>query len=146
MTLDKRIIIHTDGGSRGNPGAAAIGVVIESHDHDPSAPKWQKRYKERIGVATNNTAEYKALILALKESKKILSKESKGTDIELRTDSELMMKQMIGDYKIKDTNLKELATEAHKLILNFKNVKFLHIPREKNKEADKLVNEALDNI
>ncbi len=144
--MEKKIIIHTDGGSRGNPGPAAIGVTIESHDHDPDAPKWFKKYKERIGEATNNVAEYKALIKALVEAKKILKKESKLTDLEVRMDSELICRQMIGQYKVKDANMRVLFDEAQKLIPNFKSVRFLHIPRENNKEADKLVNEALDGI
>ena len=144
--MEKKIIIHTDGGSRGNPGPAAIGVTIESHDHDPQAPKWMKKYKERIGIETNNVAEYKALIKALAEAKKILKKESKATDLEARMDSELIVKQMVGEYRVKDANLRVLFDEAQKLIPNFKSVRFLHIPRENNKEADKLVNEALDGI
>lgn len=144
--MEKKIIIHTDGGSRGNPGPAAIGVTIESHDHDPSAPKWLKKYKERIGEATNNTAEYKALIKALAEAKKILKKESKETALEVRMDSELIVKQMLGEYRVKDNNLKNLFDEVERLIPDFKSVRFLHIPRENNKEADKLVNEALDGL
>ena len=144
--MENKIIIHTDGGSRGNPGQAAIGVTIESHDHDPDAPKWFKKYKERIGIATNNVAEYKALILALKEAKRILKKGAKSTDLEVRSDSELMCRQMIGEYRVKDAGLRLLFDETQMLISNFKSVRFLHIPRENNKEADKLVNEALDGI
>jgi ribonuclease HI len=129
-----KVIIYSDGGSRGNPGPAAIGVVIGN-----------KKYKERIGDTTNNVAEYKAALFALK--KLILLAGKKGAqelEVEIRTDSELMAKQLNGKYKIKDSELQPLFIEIWNLKQDFKNVSFVQIDREKNAEADKLVNEALD--
>ncbi len=133
--MEKKIIINTDGGARGNPGPAGIGVVIKSENGQILG-----NFKQYIGEATNNCAEYKALILALQETVKI----SKETVLEIRMDSELIVRQMQGQYKIKEPSLKLLAAEVIKLIKNFKNVTFRHVPREQNKEADKLVNEAID--
>jgi ribonuclease HI len=147
------LIINTDGGARGNPGPAGIGVVIRDENQQIIG-----RHKQYIGEATNNVAEYKALILALEEAKKILNFPSSakategrqfsifnGGELEIRMDSELIVRQMQGRYKIKDSRLKILAAEVLKLIKNFKNVSFHHVPREQNKEADKLVNEAIDH-
>ncbi len=131
-----KLIINTDGGARGNPGPAGIGVVIaDGVGHIIS------RHKKYIGEATNNVAEYKALILALKEAHKL-----KTDQLLVNMDSELIVRQMQGRYKIKELSLKLLAAEALKLISQFKNVIFHHVPREQNKEADKLVNEAIDKV
>lgn len=130
----EKIIVYTDGGARGNPGPAAIGVVIG-----------MKKYGEKIGRATNNVAEYSAVVFALNKLRALLGKkESKNTEIEIRVDSELITKQLNGQYKIKDTDLQALFIEVWNLKQNFKKVEFTHIPREKNKEADELVNLALD--
>ena len=129
-----KLIIHTDGGARGNPGPAGIGVVIADDKN-----KIVGRYKNYIGEATNNIAEYKALILALTEARKLSS-----DDLQINMDSELVVRQMNGQYKIKDLGLKLLASEAIKLMRNFKSVSFHHVRREQNKEADKLVNQAID--
>lgn len=134
LFADKKTIIYTDGGSRGNPGPSAIGVVIGS-----------RKYHEKIGDTTNNVAEYKAALFALK--KMVLLAGKKGAqelDVELRTDSELMAKQINGQYKIKDSELQPLFMEIWNLKQDFKSVQFTLVPREQNKEADKLVNEALD--
>ena len=133
--MDKKIIIFTDGGARGNPGHAAIGAVVGD-----------QKYREYIGETTNNVAEYKAVIFALK---KVLQKfgknKSKELILEINVDSELLYKQMRGEYRVKDANLKILSTEVRNLITDFREVNFNHVRREKNKEADKLVNEELDS-
>lgn len=126
--------IYTDGGARGNPGPAAIGVVVGG-----------KAYGEYIGETTNNVAEYKALIFALKKATALLGKEkAKATDIQCNMDSELIINQMNGVYKIKNADLQPLFIEVWNLRQDFKSVRFTHIPREENKLADKMVNEALD--
>jgi ribonuclease HI len=128
-----KIIVHTDGGSRNNPGPSGIGVVFSD-----DKGKVLETHKEYIGEATNNVAEYKALIEALRILKKFGAK-----DIEIRLDSELVVKQMRGEYKVKEPALRELNIQAKELAF-FKGIVFRHIPREENKLADKLVNEALD--
>jgi len=135
--MEKKIIIYTDGGARGNPGPAAIGVVF---------PDLKKEYGEQIGIATNNIAEYKAVIFGLKKAKLLLKDECEKTEIEVRSDSELLVHQMNGKYKVKNENLRYLFVDAQNLLKNFKNVTLIHIPREKNKEADKMVNRALDSM
>jgi ribonuclease HI len=129
-----KYIIYTDGGSRGNPGKAAVGVVIG-----------EKKYGDYIGETTNNVAEYRALIFALKKAKMLLGKNAKISDLEIRADSELLIKQLNGEYKIKDENLKDLFIEVWNLKQDFNSVVFKHIPREKNKEADLIVNKILDS-
>lgn len=132
--MHQKLIINTDGGARGNPGPAGIGAVIKDE-----YGKIVGQHKEYIGKATNNVAEYKALILALAKAQKF------GVDnLLVNMDSELIIRQMQGRYKIKDSGLKILAQEAIKLIGKFRKVDFCHVPREKNQEADKLVNEAID--
>ena len=131
-----KLIIYTDGGARGNPGPAGIGAVICDEHH-----RLISEHKEYIGEATNNVAEYKALILALNES---LALSPKPLALEIRMDSELIVRQMIGQYKIKEPALKILAAEVIKLKNHFKKVEFKHVRREQNKEADRLVNEAID--
>lgn len=129
-----KLIINTDGGSRGNPGPAAVGVVFSDEKGRTLA-----EYKECIGEATNNIAEYRALILALEKAKSFECEE-----IECRLDSELVVKQLRGEYKVKDENMKVLYAQVQELIF-FKPVKFVHVRRELNKEADALVNEVLNN-
>ena len=138
MIHNSKLIIYTDGGARGNPGPAAIGVVL-LHEQGRTAT-----YKEYIGETTNNVAEYKAVIFALKKAKQILGKEmAKKTELEIRVDSELLYKQTRGEYKIMEEHLQPLFIEIWNLKQDFADVNFFHIPREQNKEADKLVNEAL---
>ncbi len=135
----QKVIIYTDGGARSNPGPAAIGIVI-------GAPI-NKNYGEAIGKTTNNIAEYSAVVFALKKAKSLLGGEkAEKTEIELRSDSELLVKQLNGEYKIKEENLVPLFIQIWNLKQDFKSVEFTHIPREKNKEADKLVNQALDTL
>ena len=130
----KKLIIYTDGGSRGNPGPSGIGVVIDDRE-----------YSEFIGQATNNEAEYKAAIFALKKVKALFGKKAiKNSEIEVRSDSELLVRQLNGEYKILDSKIQPLFLRVWNLKIDFKRVKFNLVPREKNKTADGLVNEALD--
>ena len=129
-----KTIIYTDGGARGNPGPAAIGAVVDG-----------KEYAETIGETTNNIAEYKAVIMALKKAKQQIGKEeAKKAEIEVRADSELIISQLEGKYQIKNEDLGKLFIEVWNLRQDFKKVEFTLIRREQNKEADKLVNRALD--
>lgn len=135
-----KIIINTDGGARNNPGPAAVGVVIANERQEII-----KKYNQTIGIATNNEAEYQAIIFALQKAKLLLGKEkAKRMDIEFHLDSELVVKQMNHQYKIKEDRIKDLFIQAWNLMTDFNFVSFRHIPREQNKEADRLVNEALD--
>ena len=138
----KKIIIYTDGGSRGNPGPGAIGVVFCNE-------KGQiiKKYSKFLGESfTNNEAEYQAVIFALKKFKQLFGKKlAKNSEVELKTDSEFLVKQLKGEYKILNPKIQPLFLMLWNLKLDFKRVKFKKIARSKNKEADELVNEALDN-
>ena len=130
-------IINTDGGARGNPGPAGAGVVIKK------SGKIIAEVKKYLGDnKTNNWAEYEALIIGLTEAKKHgLS----GRPLEIRMDSELIVKQMQGLYKVKDANLKLQNKKVRELVAaDFPDTIFVHVRREENTEADKLVNEALD--
>ncbi len=127
-----KAIIHTDGGARGNPGPAAIGVVIEIDKH-------VHLFKRAIGHATNNKAEYEAVITALTEALKLNVEE-----VDLYLDSELVQQQLLGNYKVKHPDLAPLFMRVWNLRQQFKKVNFTHVRREQNKAADKLVNEALD--
>ena len=145
-----KLIVYTDGGSRGNPGPAATGVVIcrPTGDHPQGDDKKcfpLKKYSQAIGEATNNEAEYQAVIFALKKVKALYGKEkAKESQIEMRIDSELVVNQLNHEYKIEEPNLQKLFLQVWNLMLDFGKVTFNHIPREKNKIADKMVNEALD--
>jgi len=135
-----KLIVYTDGGSRGNPGPAAIGVVVLNEKDEPL-----KKYSETIGDTTNNEAEYQAVIFALKKIKALYGKEEMAqAEIEMRIDSELVVKQLNHEYKIEEPNIQKLFLKVWNLMLDFGEIKFVAIPREKNKEADKLVNQALD--
>jgi len=136
----QKIIVYTDGGSRGNPGPAAIGVVICN-----GSGEVLKEYSDEIGEATNNEAEYQALIFAFKKIKQLFGKvKAKAAEIEFRMDSQLLSKQLNGEYKIEESNLQPLFLKVWNLKLDFGEVRFKYISREENKRADKLVNEALD--
>ena len=138
--MANKYIVHTDGGSRGNPGPAAIGVVIEAVNGT-----LRKDYGEYIGETTNNDAEYKAVIFALKKLKQLAGKEAAGeANVEIHLDSELIARQVNGQYKIMDKNMQLLFMELWNLRLDFGSVIFKHIPRENNHGADRLVNAALD--
>ena len=129
-----KLIINTDGGSRGNPGPGAIGVVIRDE-----SGKIIKTHKECVGKVTNNQAEYLALVSGLN-----LAKAQGGTEVACRLDSELLVKQMRREYKVKDPNIGPLFIKANNAAILFKSVSFTHIRRELDHEADALVNEALD--
>lgn len=134
--MSNNIKMYTDGGSRGNPGPAAIGVWIETLG---------KKYGEYIGEATNNVAEYTALIYGLKKLKQLLGKDkTKRYEVECYLDSELVVKQLNHEYKLKEEYIQKNFIEIWNLMLDFQKVTFRHIIREKNKIADALVNEALD--
>jgi ribonuclease HI len=126
--------LFTDGGSRGNPGPAALGYVLEAHDGTVLAA-----HGERIGVATNNVAEYSALIAGLEKALELAVPE-----VEVISDSELLVKQMTGEFRVKNAALRELSLEASQLARRLGNVSYRAVPREQNELADRLVNEALD--
>jgi ribonuclease HI len=136
--MEDKIIVHSDGGARGNPGPAAIGAVMEINGNI-------FKLSEKIGKATNNVAEYQAIIGGLKKVKQILGKtRAKNARLECFLDSELIVKQLNGQYKIKESGLHKFFIELWNLTLDFKEVEFKHVRREMNKEADLLVNQALD--
>ncbi len=138
----EKLIIYTDGGARGNPGPAAVGIVIGSSTLLGAS----KSYRDYLGETTNNVAEYKAVIFALKKAKALLGgKKARGAELEINTDSDLLCNQVSGDYKIKEPHLQPLFVEIWNLKQDFKEVKFNLVPREKNRAADKLVNEELDS-
>ncbi len=137
-----KLIIFTDGGARNNPGPAGIGVVLYDENK-----KILETYKEYIGEATNNQAEYRALIKALELAQKYINSGQGQNDqkvaIECFLDSELVVKQLNKEYKVKDPAIKELYNQVLDLSI-FKSISFTHVRREQNKLADKLVNEAID--
>ena len=127
--------LSTDGGARGNPGPAAYGYVLEAEDGTVLDARG-----ETIGVATNNVAEYRALLAGL------ASAVERGVDeLEVVSDSELLVRQMRGEYKVKNETLRELVDEAHSLAGRVGRVRFTAVRREHNELADRLVNEALDS-
>jgi ribonuclease HI len=137
----KKIIIYTDGASRGNPGPSAAGVIFCNQKGQVI-----KEYSEFLGDnLTNNEAEYRAVIFALKKFKAIFGKKlTKNTEVELRSDSELLTKQLSGEYKILEPQIQKLFIQIWNLKTDFKKVQFKQISRNKNREADRLANEALD--
>ena len=140
-----RILVHTDGGARGNPGPAAIGVVI-STEGGPASGGGKKEYAEYIGETTNNEAEYRALIFALKKLKQLFgSRKLQEYEIGCYSDSELMVKQLNGEYKIKEPGIQRFFVEIWNLKIDLSvPIRFHHVPREENSGADKLVNQELD--
>jgi ribonuclease HI len=126
--------LFTDGGARGNPGPAAYGFVLESDDGTVLAAEG-----EAIGTATNNVAEYSGLIAGLQKALEL-----HVPDVEVVSDSELMVKQMRGEYRVKNEALRELYDEATALARRLGNVEYRHVKRAHNELADKLVNDALD--
>lgn len=126
--------IYSDGGARGNPGPAGIGAVI--YDNNKKEIATISRF---LGNATNNQAEYEALIAALKKAKDLNINELK-----VYLDSELIVKQINREYKVKDKDLAKLFMQVHNLSINFENISFFHVRREFNKRADQLANQAMD--
>lgn len=129
------VTMFTDGGARGNPGPAAIGVVIKNHKGDVI----QKTGKY-IGESTNNDAEYKALLDGVTSLK-----EMGATKVKCYLDSELVVKQMNGLYKVKNQNIKTLWSKIKIIEKSFEEISYHHVKREKNMEADSIVNEVLDS-
>ena len=129
-----RARLFTDGGARGNPGPAAFGYVLEAEDGTVLAA-----HGEAIGVATNNVAEYSGLIAGLRKAVEL-----HVPDVEVVSDSELMVKQMRGEYKVKNEALRELSLEASRIARQLQSVEYRHVKRAHNELADRLVNEALD--
>lgn len=127
-------IAYTDGAARGNPGPAGIGVFITNADGEILAEAY-----EYLGETTNNVAEYKALLLALEKLQ-----EMNAADIVIRSDSELMVKQLSGEYRVKNQGLKPLFLMAKERLTEFAQVTVEHVRREYNKEADRLANQAID--
>lgn len=128
------IVVNVDGASKGNPGESGIGVAI--FDKDSNLINEACDY---LGVATNNVAEYRALILGIKLSTKYNAKR-----VLFKADSELMVKQIKGEYRVKNAQLKLLFTEAQSLLKKLSNWKIMHVPREENKEADLLANKGVE--
>jgi len=127
--------LSTDGGARGNPGPAAYGYVLETDDGTVLDARG-----EAIGVATNNVAEYRGLLAGLAAALE------RGVDeLEVVSDSELVVKQMRGEYKVKNETLRDLVDDAHALESRFRRVTYTAVRREHNELADRLVNEALDS-
>jgi ribonuclease HI len=126
--------LFTDGGARGNPGPAAYGYVLEADDGTVLAA-----HGEHIGTATNNVAEYSGLVAGLRKALELHVPE-----VEVVSDSELMVKQMRGEYRVKNEALRALSVEAAGLARELGNVEYRHVKRAQNEEADRLVNEALD--
>jgi ribonuclease HI len=129
-----RLTVNVDGGARGNPGPAAIGVVVrDAHG------QVLKEHGERIGHATNNVAEYRALLAGIG-----LAAALGASELELVGDSELVVRQVEGRYKVKDATMRELHTEVKRLLADFDSWSIRHVRRAENADADRLVNEALD--
>lgn len=136
----EKIIVHTDGGARGNPGPAGVGVVIAEAEG-----KVLKEVSEFLGNGTNNFAEYQAVYVAFETLKKMFGKRTKEIAFEVRLDSELVQKQLSHEYQIKEPGLIPQFIAIHNLrVANFPHLTFVHIPREKNRDADRLANEAMD--
>ena len=129
-----KLIIFTDGGARGNPGPSATGIVIKNEKRETI-----KAYGEYLGNQTNNYAEYSAIISAL-----TTAKELKADEVECFLDSKLVVEQLNQKWRVKEPTLQKLFIQAYNASAQFKKVSFKHIYREKNKEADKLVNDTLD--
>ena len=136
----KKVVLYTDGGARGNPGPAGAGAVIAEENGTVI-----KEVSEFLGKQTNNFAEYQAVILGLKKLKQLFGNAVWHMDIEVRLDSELIVRQLSGKYQIKEPTLFPQYIAVHNMrVKDFPHVTFRHIPREKNKEADRLANEAMD--
>lgn len=138
----QKVILYTDGGSRGNPGPAGAGAVVTDEGGGVI-----KEASKSLGTMTNNEAEYHALILGLETLKKQYGKEKIGEmAVEARLDSELVVSQLRGEYQMKDEKLVPLFMKIwNARIAIFPHLTFTHIPREKNARADQLANEAMDN-
>ena len=132
MTRYPSLVLYIDGSVEGNPGPGAIGVVIEEDDGRPV-----EAWGEAIGHVTNNQAEYQALLAGLRKARQL-----GATAASVRSDSQLLVRQFLGEYKVRDEKLKPLHAEAHRLARAFDTFSIEHIPREKNRAADRLANRA----
>ncbi len=130
-----KVRIFCDGASRGNPGPASAGAVL----YDAGGGQVLGQVSKRLGVATNNTAEYRALILALQEAARLGARE-----VDVFADSQLLVRQINGQYRVKHPGIKALHQEASGLLAGFAAWKATHVPREQNRAADALANRALD--
>jgi ribonuclease HI len=129
-----KVVLHVDGGARGNPGPAAIGVVVSSPDGEVL-----DEVAETIGVATNNVAEYRAVLRGVEQARAL-----GATEVEIVNDSELVAKQLTGAYKVKHPAMKPLYAEAIASLRGFAGWRIRSVPRAQNARADELVNQALD--
>ncbi|MEK6277156.1 MAG: ribonuclease HI family protein [Actinomycetota bacterium] len=130
-----KLRVNVDGGARGNPGPAAIAAVVTDDDG-----KVLEEHGEAIGTATNNVAEYRALLLGIERAAAL-----GATEMDLIGDSELVVRQVKGEYKVKDETLRGLHTQVRKALDGFERWSIGHVRREENAEADRLVNEVLDS-
>jgi probable phosphoglycerate mutase len=133
--VSARLLVEADGGARGNPGPAGFGALVRDQDTGEVLAE----AAEGIGVATNNVAEYRGLIAGLR-----LATGLPSTSVEVRMDSMLVVQQMRGAWKIKNAGLRPLAREAAELVRKLPKVTFTHVPRERNVDADRLANQAMD--
>ena len=132
--MPERLVVNVDGGSRGNPGPAAVAAVASTPDGEVVESRG-----EAIGAATNNVAEYRALLLGIERARELGARE-----VELVGDSELIVRQVKGDYKVKDATLRELHGQVLTALKSFESWSIRHVRRDDNAEADRLVNEELD--
>ena len=132
--MSERLVVHVDGGARGNPGPAAIAAVLADGDGTVLDER-----SETIGRATNNVAEYRALLLGIQRAATLGARE-----LELVGDSELIARQVRGEYRVKDASLRELHAQVKAALADFDRWSIRNVPREENAHADRLVNEALD--
>lgn len=136
-----KIIVYADGGSRGNPGPAAVGAVVLNE----SGQKLKEYGAKLEEVSTNNEAEYEAVIFGLKKLKQLFSKEkTRNLSVEFRLDSELVASQLAGEYKVSEERMQLLFMKVWNLKFDFGKLSFKSIPREQNRRADELVNQVLD--
>lgn len=135
----QHFICYTDGGARGNPGNSGIGIVIQNAKGELVLEK-----SHHIGHATNNFAEYEAVIFLLTTLRKKLGEKTERTALEIRMDSELVVRQLGGIYKVKEETLKKQFAKVDALRKHFSHSTFVHVRREQNKDADRLANEAMD--
>jgi ribonuclease HI len=139
VTTRPELLIYADGGARGNPGPAAIGAVVLDPSSDP--PTRLATVSESIGVATNNVAEYRALIAALETAREFSARRAR-----IRLDSQLLVRQLEGRYRVKQPHLRPYFDRARELLAEYEEVDIAHVRREENTEADALVNAALDAV
>jgi ribonuclease HI len=132
--LSSRLVVNVDGGARGNPGPAAVAAVVATPDG-----KVLEERSERIGKATNNVAEYRAVLLGIERARAL-----GASELELVGDSELIVRQVLGDYRVKDAGLRPLHAQVRKALDGFDRWSIRHVRREENEAADALVNETLD--